>query len=883
MMQLHRKLMVVIPLTILLSNMLACNDKSDQSGKEATVEQHIERAQSYREQGQYQAALIEIRNALQQQPGNQEALLKSARIYADIGAFKQASDVLLEITPPVSTEVQLELIEDYVRQGKANSALKVIDELPKDGLSDLQAQLLRKQKAIALAIKGHTDESVKLLNQLVNTADTDPEIYVDASIALITIDLKSQDFQSAMAKIDALLEKYPNTFDAIYLKAQLLYIDNRLEEAEDLLSTALVSLPKTDIATPDRLNVLNALSLILTKQGRSAEALVYTKLIAEARPGSSSVKAKIQDALHNYRSGNVDAAEQELTEVYNENASDYVGTLLGAIKLQQGDVESAAGYLQEHVDPETADAQTLNMLSEAQLRINKPEAALESLRASVVESPDDPQRLAIFGLAALSQGAAEEGIKALNKALELDPSRSGLRIALARYYGMNQQRELAIRQLEIAANTTAKDDLKLQGVIVSMLISYGEADKGRAISQELLKANPDSVQARLLNATTLTAVKNYGEATRAFEQLHQSDPEDLRPMLGLMLIAQLNNDKANAKKYASLILQREPNELRALEVKLSTAANAEEQKTLVQEMQQQLASDEHLWGPAIMLSRYYLATRDYAKSAEYGVMAAERSGNNKVAIQAAVRALVNFSDFSLSKGDHKTARETIMHAQSLLPNSELLTAKLIQIELADEQFKEADKLLASLRNTGTSDAGLKLLEGDIAAAKGNKLGAYKLYKQAWQGTANDTIAQKVIATMLQLGRTEEQAAFLKDWTDKLPQSTIAHTQAGNYFLQHQQSDEAISHFRKAIELQPLNAIAMNNLAWLYFTNKDFQQAKNYGEQAVKLAPNNAAILDTLGWILVNSGEKQRGKALLEKALELAPDNKEIQEHLKAAG
>jgi tetratricopeptide (TPR) repeat protein len=68
-------------------------------------------------------------------------------------------------------------------------------------------------------------------------------------------------------------------------------------------------------------------------------------------------------------------------------------------------------------------------------------------------------------------------------------------------------------------------------------------------------------------------------------------------------------------------------------------------------------------------------------------------------------------------------------------------------------------------------------------------------------------------------------------------------------------DVAIENYRKALERDPNNAIAANNLAWMFAT-----QGKGNLDEAVRLAqgvvqknPNIAGFIDTLGWIYYKKG------------------------------
>lgn len=65
---------------------------SDDSGSEAA--DHIARAQTYADQGQYRSAMLEVRNAVQKDSGNVGHVVILANIYNDIGAGEQATELL---------------------------------------------------------------------------------------------------------------------------------------------------------------------------------------------------------------------------------------------------------------------------------------------------------------------------------------------------------------------------------------------------------------------------------------------------------------------------------------------------------------------------------------------------------------------------------------------------------------------------------------------------------------------------------------------------------------------------------------------------------------------------------------------------------------------
>jgi tetratricopeptide (TPR) repeat protein len=94
--------------------------------------------------------------------------------------------------------------------------------------------------------------------------------------------------------------------------------------------------------------------------------------------------------------------------------------------------------------------------------------------------------------------------------------------------------------------------------------------------------------------------------------------------------------------------------------------------------------------------------------------------------------------------------------------------------------------------------------------------------------------------------------------------------------------EAIEQFRRVVEIDPDNAQALNNLAYL-LAERDHQgeQALKYAQRAVELAPDQPAYYDTLGWILYQKGLYNPAIKYLERASS-EPGNVAWKYHLSMA-
>jgi membrane associated rhomboid family serine protease/Tfp pilus assembly protein PilF len=105
------------------------------------------------------------------------------------------------------------------------------------------------------------------------------------------------------------------------------------------------------------------------------------------------------------------------------------------------------------------------------------------------------------------------------------------------------------------------------------------------------------------------------------------------------------------------------------------------------------------------------------------------------------------------------------------------------------------------------------------------------------------------------------------------------------YAQQKLYGEAISKYQEALRLDPNQAGAHNNLAWLYATCddpkfRDPHAALEHAQQAVDLTQwKDGNAIDTLAEAHYVNGEFQKAVEIQEKALALEPDSKELKEHM----
>lgn len=96
-------------------------------------------------------------------------------------------------------------------------------------------------------------------------------------------------------------------------------------------------------------------------------------------------------------------------------------------------------------------------------------------------------------------------------------------------------------------------------------------------------------------------------------------------------------------------------------------------------------------------------------------------------------------------------------------------------------------------------------------------------------------------------------------------------------------EEAERAYRATLQLDPDNAVALNNLAFLLAEQgRDLDQALGFARHAAQVMPEDVDIIDTLGWVQLKRKQTDSAIGLFAEALGKMPGNEGYRQHLRQA-
>jgi len=109
----------------------------------------------------------------------------------------------------------------------------------------------------------------------------------------------------------------------------------------------------------------------------------------------------------------------------------------------------------------------------------------------------------------------------------------------------------------------------------------------------------------------------------------------------------------------------------------------------------------------------------------------------------------------------------------------------------------------------------------------------------------------------------------------------AHHAAAQFELKKGALDEAIAHYRRALNYAPEHVNVLLSVAYLHLQKSEYSAALDYLERANRVAPDNADVAKLMGWAYYGSNKIEQAVREWKRAFKLRPDIETQQALLKA--
>lgn len=853
-------------------------------------EKLVASARDYLARGEYNAAAIQLKNALQDAPGNGEARLLLGR-------------ALLETRDPVSAEKELRRALEYKQSPEAvlpllaralmeqGEAAKLVQEFASRRLNDPDADaVFRAWLGDAFVRLGRRQEAADAYAAVLSAKPG----FAPARVGQARLAAIDGRVDEAIAIVDAVKAADPKSGDAYLLKAELLSLRGEADAARAELRRAVDADPGH---LPARFALISQMIDAREFDGAAAQ-------IGEARKRArGDLRIDYFEGLLALRKGDVQRARDHVLQVL-KHAPDHVPSLVlaGAVELRANQPLAAEAYLRQAISraPEHFGAQ--RMLVGALLRAGQPAKAIEALQPLVKHAAADPQVLMLAGETYLASGDLKQAASYFASAASSDAQKVAARTRLGQIALATGRTEAGIRELEAASELDA-GQYQADLVLIVGHLRANRPDRALEAARNLEKKQPDNPLSHHVLGVVHAARKDGAAARRSFEKALALRPSYLPAAQGLAALdlAEKKPDAAKAR-YEAMIAADPKNEQIYVALADLLARTGSAPAEVAATLQRAVAADPRSVDARVTLIGFQLRAGDQAAAlaaARDAAAALPReprvldalaeaqiaAGQPREAIDTlkrsadlqpqSVRPLVRLAAVQAGAKEHEAAIETLRRAQRLAPNDAGVARSLVAALVQSGRHEEALREAKALQSRDPKSAAGFALEGDVLAAQGRHADAERAYRDGLKVDAKSgVLAVGVYSALVGAGKRAEADAFAREWSARNPQDTTLPLHLADRALLARDYRAAAAHYRAVVAIEPNHVIALNNLAWASGQLGD-PKAIGHAERAARLAPNNAAVLDTLGMLLAARGDTGKALAHLQKARALAPNRADI--------
>ena len=850
-------------------------------------------ARDYLAKNDPKAAVIQVKNALQMNPD-----LPEARYLLGLA--------LLRVGDPVGSETELRKAlalnhpKELVVPSLATAMLaqgqykKLTDEFAKIDLNQGTAKAeLQTSLAAAYGAQGNAGLArVALAGALAADPAYAPALIIQAREKAAT-----REYDAALALVEGILAKTPANPEALKLKADIqAYGKNQQDEALGTYRKAIEA--KADFAAAH-----SAIITMLVQQGKLDEAskqLEQLRQVAANHPQTKYLETLVAYAKKDFKGA------RELAQQLIRVAPNYVAglQLAGAIELQTNSLLQAEAYLAKAVQAAPEAPLARRLLVTTYLRSGQPAKALATLQPALKGEISDGPTLALAGEVYLQNGDNSKAEEFFSKAASQDPKNTRARTALALTRLVSGKDEVAFEELQdIAASdsgTTA--DLAL----ISAHLRRKEYDKALKAIDGLEKKQPDKPLAANLRGRVLLAKQDAAGARKSFERSVAIDPAFFPSVASLAALDLVDKKPEDARKRFEAVLAKNPKNGQALlalaELRARSGGDRAEIAELITRAVTANPTDK---SPRLLLVELHLRGKDFkqalsvAQSAVAAVpdspelldalgRAQEASGDSNQAIAtfgkvASMQPLspmpqMRLADAYMRAKNKDGAAQSLRKAIDIKPD--LLDAQrgLILLAIDGKSYQDAVVIARNIQKQRPKEPVGYQFEGDIAAEQKKWDVAAQAYRSGLKQGPFSGLAVKLLLVLSASGKTSEQEKFVTGWLKDNPKDATFRQSLGDLAIARRDYAVAEKYYLNVAQIQPQNAAALNNLAWVTGQLKK-DGAIAYAEKANTLAPNQPAFMDTMAMLLSDKSDYAKALEWQNKAVALQPQNPSLKMNL----
>ncbi|WP_026376366.1 XrtA/PEP-CTERM system TPR-repeat protein PrsT [Aestuariibacter salexigens] len=855
----------------------ACSQKTSQ--------EHIEAAQAFVQNQQLDAAIVELKNAVQLEPRSAQARFELGKVYVQTGDFASAEKELnraLEYGYSAAKVIPL-LSQAYQRTGALN-ALSDVDHNA-EGLTAVEAAEVGFYKVQSLVQLEKFDEARVLIEEL-QSIDTSS---VYKGLTQTFVPLLDENYDAALTQLVALREQSPLNRDVLTLLARTYLLTDQREQAAEVYKDYL----RTGV---DDIQTQFVLANLLVELGKPAEAEPYVDELLERgaeNPTLDQLKGIILASRNDHKNA-LEYLEKSIREGLNAPVARLVA---GFSAYQIQDYEATNRHLSMIASILPDNHPGLKLLAASQLQLGMSSEASDVLgRIEQLDQTDAPL-FSRAGYELLRSGDVKQAQQVVERTSQISTTAEDLTRLGVLQLSLNNIE--GIVNLEQAVEQ-APESVTAQSTLATAYLATEQLDKAMELAQSWKQSSPDSVRPYLLAGQVYMRQQNFTAAESELNAALNMQPNNPEVRMGLANLALLTEDQALAQQRLSDLLNVQSDYVPALAANYLIKREQGQAEAGIKPIADVLARDANNVTVRLLLGRIYLFEGNVAQSLATLNPIKPDSTTPSAYWQTRGQALLRSNDMAAAETHYAAwlqaypldlgatlGQLTLYDNQGEFGKGLELTRAFLDkrddVQVAvlhtyflvmNQQVEEAKTALNNLPEQARALPFVSGVEARLLILQNNFEDALPKAKVAFENLPN---TRNLVLYVLAMDRTGNQAdaiTILERFVSENPNDIraamlLAERQIGV------DTPSAIASYERTLELNRNNYVVLNNLAFLYLQDGKVDEAMQLAEEAVAIQPNNVAAVDTLAQVYIAAGELDKAVDSYARVMNQPVDNEEI--------
>ncbi|MDA8621920.1 PEP-CTERM system TPR-repeat protein PrsT [Psychrosphaera sp.] len=865
----NKKIINLAASAIVATFLVGCGEKSSA--------EYVVSANKSLENKDYKTAVIELKNAIKQEPNEANARFLLGKVYLDLKQYSFAEKELERaLDYGYAAEDVIPLLSKVYQKNGTNKSLFKLTSKAK-GLKPRDLAELKFYQIQAYVRAGNDAKANAMIDELKGIAGGGPY----SKLAFVYDLILKTELDGAVTQLDEILERYENQQDALKIKANLLL---RLQKP----LSAAQTYEKYVAAYPDEPEVKYVLAQLYSDLGQpeKAEPIVDSLLeVYPKQPVLLQIKSTALMRDKDYAKA-LEFAERSLALNPEDSSTRLVAGVSSFMTQNFEKSESHLSLVASLLKPEHP---ALRMLAESQIRLGRSLDANETVKMFDDIMPKDAGLLAGLGQALLRDGEInkakevlnkqpdelesaaakvgvatlklslndvsgivdlEQALKQMNKDTSPDVNTEQLKVTLVQAYISTKQYDKA---LQIAQEWKTSSESEVKGWMLEAKLNalQGDLASARQSLQSGLKIEPSNsvIKFQLIELSPLETEQNKLDMLAKLSELLDESPAFLPAITKHYLLSKITKQPQTMTAHVQKLIDREPQNA-FLHITLGRLLTAEKDfkgASKAFETARSITNEPGQYWE--LLANSYIKTNRFDKAKALYQEWYDAQPNNPNAIIAMLKIFDTTGEFK--KGiDLATQYEKEIGGKNLEIKSlhAYLLVRMGQFKLAKEKVASLPDEVKKLPLLKTVIGVVQLAENDLANAVNNLSEAYKL-------NPSPINANWMINAISRHQGIEAALTATKNHIDNYPKDEMNVLRYAQMQTSRNEGT-AIEYYKKVIALNDLNFVAHNNLAYLYSQTKEYSKALGHAEKAKDMKPNDGRVLDTLGTIELKLGNAE---------------------------